>query len=70
VAPQVRIGAEGSQDIVGAAYGSVKLHFWVTALGQQRMKANPGRLGVLGLTYRSNGRPSVLPVHLYPPHNM
>jgi hypothetical protein len=27
------------------------LHSWVTALGQQGTEAEPGRLGVLGLTY-------------------
>jgi hypothetical protein len=31
--------------------GSVKLHSWVTTLGQQGTEAEPGRLGVLRLTY-------------------
>ena len=51
----------------GRTSGSVKLHSWVTTLGQQRTEAEPGRLGVLRLTRRSNGCPSVQLVHLYPP---
>ena len=29
----------------------MKLHSWISALGQQGTEAEPGRLGVLGLTY-------------------
>jgi hypothetical protein len=36
----------------GRASGSVKLHSWIAALGQQDAEAEPGRLGVLELTRR------------------
>src|SRR5215218_8451758 len=35
----------------GRTSGSVKLHSWISALGQQGTEAEPGRLGVLRLTY-------------------
>ena len=38
--------------------GSVKLHTWVTALGQQGTKAEPGRLGVFRLTHPWCARPT------------
>ena len=33
--------------------GTVELHSWVSALREQGTEAEPGRLGVLGLTYPS-----------------
>ena len=44
--------------------GSVKLHSRITALGQQRIKAKPGRLGVLELTYPQARRPRAAIYHL------
>src|SRR5215211_6140671 len=38
--------------------GTVKLHSWVTAIGQQGTEAETRRLGVLGLTYRPAPLPS------------
>jgi hypothetical protein len=41
----------------GRTSGSVQLHSWITALGQQSTEAEPGRLGVLRLTYQRSRRP-------------
>src|SRR5829696_5346205 len=55
----------------GLTSGAMELHSWFTALGQQGREAQPGRLGVLRLTYRpSSLGPQHPPTRLYPSHNI
>src|SRR5215212_12029367 len=48
----------------GRASGSVKLHSWIAALGQQGAEAEPWRLGVLELTRPQARRPLAACFHL------